>query len=62
MMSRCWNCGAPTDLELSDVLTKEDMEKYFQAGRKKLRGICDQEKCKEEILAFINEECRRATG
>lgn len=52
MMSRCKNCGTPTDLAITDVMTKEELDRYPNIP---LFGTCGEEKCNKEILLFYKE-------
>jgi hypothetical protein len=54
MMSTCANCGAPTDMCITDILTKEE---FASVGNKEiLVGVCGSDECKAIVLSSVIEE------
>ena len=54
MMSICANCKAPTDMCITDILTKEE---FASVGNKEiLVGVCGSDECKKIVLSSVIEE------
>jgi hypothetical protein len=54
-MSRCTSCSTPTDLALSDVLSREEIERLGGIEKIPLIGTCGEQECVNRQLDRVSE-------